>query len=190
MTSMLVSLQAENIVAAVPPEVTELLPWTPPKFAPVIVIGVPVAPEGWLKVLMVGGMVTVKFTPLLGRAPTVTTTLPVFAPVGTVTAILVALQLANVVAAVPPKVTELPVGLERKFVPLMVICAPTAPEFGLSEVIFGATVKETPLLGTLEIVTTTLPVMAAAGTATTTLVSLQLVAAPANTPPKVTVQVS
>jgi hypothetical protein len=78
---------------------------------------------------MFGGVTTVKLTPLLERAPTVTTTFPLLAPAGTVTVMLVALQLANVVAAVPPKVTELPVWLDPKFVPVMVICVPTAPVF-------------------------------------------------------------
>ena len=137
--------------------------------------------------MMLGGMTMVKLTPLLERAPVLTTTLPVIAPAGTVTMMLVALQVAKLVAAVPPKVTELPVGLEPKFVPLMVICAPTAPEFGFSVVIFGATMKGTPLLGTLETVTTTLPVTAATGTFTVMEAVPQFAAIPAETPPKVTV---
>ena len=100
-----------------------------------------------------------KFTLLLAILPTVTITAPVFAPAGTVTAMPVALQLANVVAAVPPKVTEFPAGLAPKFVPVMVICEPTAPVGRLRVVMFGATVKGTPLLGRLETVTTTLPVL-------------------------------
>ena len=39
------------------------------------------------------GVVTVKLTPLLATPPTVTSTFPVVAPVGTVTTMLVALQL-------------------------------------------------------------------------------------------------
>ena len=39
---------------------------------------------------------TVKTTPLLATPPTVTTTLPVVAPVGTATTMLVALQLEGV----------------------------------------------------------------------------------------------
>ena len=55
---------------------------------------------------MVGdGKVTVKRIPLLGTPPTVTTTLPEFVA-GTITAILVALQLLTV-AMVPLKVTLL-----------------------------------------------------------------------------------
>ena len=52
------------------------------------------------------GTVTVNAEPLLATPPTVTTTLPVVAPVGTVVAMLVALQVV-IVAAVPLKVTVL-----------------------------------------------------------------------------------
>jgi len=57
-------------------------------------------------VLMLGGTTTVKLTPLLGKPPTVTTTLPDVAPAGTGTAMLVALQLVGD-AAVPLNVTVL-----------------------------------------------------------------------------------
>ncbi len=55
---------------------------------------------------MFGCVRTVKLTPLLDTPPTVTTTLPEEAPAGTVTAILVALQLVTV-AGKPLKVTSL-----------------------------------------------------------------------------------
>ena len=51
-------------------------------------------------------MVTVKFTPLLATPLTVTTTLPVVAPVGTGTVILVALHAVGV-PAVPLNMTVL-----------------------------------------------------------------------------------
>lgn len=58
-----------------------------------------------------GGGITVKFTPLLATPLRVTTTLPVAAPVGTGTVMLVSLQEVGVAAmAVPPRpknVTEL-----------------------------------------------------------------------------------
>ena len=75
-------------------------------------------------------VVTVKFTPLLARPPTVTTTLPVVAPAGTVTAMLVLLQVVAV-AAVPLKVTVLLPCVAPKFVPVIVTGVPTAPEVGL-----------------------------------------------------------
>src|SRR5262249_54146473 len=52
------------------------------------------------------GAVTVKLTPVLARPPTVTTTLPVVAPAGTGTTMLVADQLVGV-AVVPLNVTVL-----------------------------------------------------------------------------------
>ena len=59
------------------------------------------------------------------------------APEGTVTAMLVALQL--VAAAVTPlKVTVLAPCVAPKFVPLMVTAVPTAPVFGVRLVILGA----------------------------------------------------
>src|SRR5947209_16921947 len=70
----------------------------------------------------------------------------------------------------------------------MVTAAPTAPEVGDRLVMLGvgSTVKGTPLLGTPLTVTTTLPVLAAAGTLIVTLVALQVVARPALMPLNVT----
>src|SRR6202165_4772693 len=116
---------------------------------------------------------TVKFTPLLVRPPTVTTTFPVVAPFGTEVVMLVALQFV-VVAGVLLNVT---VPEAPKFVPVMVTCVPTGPEFGFKFVIAGETVKATPLLATPLTVTTTLPVVAPVGTEVTMLVALQLVVA-------------
>ena len=59
--------------------------------------------------------VTVKVTPVLATPLTVTTTLPVVAPLGW-PVMLVALQLVGV-AAMPLKVTVLPPWLAPKFVP-------------------------------------------------------------------------
>src|SRR6202007_3052585 len=124
------------------------------------------------------GTVTVKLTPLLAWPPTVTTTLPVVAPEGTVTPILVALQLVAV-AVVPLNVTVLVPWVAPKFAPLIVTAAPTAPVFGVKLVMLGAgtvTVKLTALLAWPPTVTTTLPVVAPEGTVTPMLVALQLVA--------------
>jgi hypothetical protein len=59
----------------------------------------------------------------------------------------------------------------------MVTEAPTAPVVIDKLVIAGVTVKLTPLLATLETVTTTFPVVAALGTVTVMLVAAQAVAA-------------
>jgi hypothetical protein len=174
-TPMPVALQLVG-VAAVPLKVTVLVPCVVPKFAPAIVTDVPTAPEFGVKLVMLGGTVTVKATLLLARPPTVTTTFPVVAPVGTGTAILVALQLVGV-ALVPLNVTVLVPCVVPKFAPAIVTDVPTVPEFGVKLVMPGGTrtVKFTPLLATPATVTTTLPVVAPVGTGTAILVALQLV---------------
>src|SRR5436853_5752742 len=109
-----------------------------------MVTAVPTGPVvGFRLVIPVAVVVPVKFTPLLASPPTVTTTLPVAAPVGTDVTILVALQLL-VVAAVPLNAT---VPAAPKFVPVMVTAVPTGPVVGFRLVIAGAvgvTVKLTP----------------------------------------------
>jgi len=78
------------------------------KFVPVTVMSVPIGAEVGVKLVMVGGGTMVKATPLLATPPTVTTTFPVVAPLGTGTTMLVpdVLQLVGV-ADVPLKVTVL-----------------------------------------------------------------------------------
>ena len=77
---------------------------------------------------MLGAVVfTVKFTPLLANPPTVTTTLPVVAPLGTGVIMVVAFQLVGD-AVVPLNVTVLLPWLVPKLVPVIVITVPTAPE--------------------------------------------------------------
>ncbi len=79
-----------------------------------------------------------------------------------------------------------------KFAPLTVTAVPTGPDVGLTLVILGGgvTVKGKPLLGVPPTVTTTLiEPKAIDGTGTSMLVALQLLAAPADVAPKVTVLV-
>jgi len=172
--TMLVALQLET-AAARPLNVTELVPCVTPKFVPAMVTEAPTAPEVGLRLVMPGVGSTVNVTPLLTTPPTVTTTLPVVAPVGTFATMLVALQLVGV-AAVPLNVIVLVPCVAPKFVPAMVTEVPTGPEVGLRLVIpgVGSTVKAMPLLATPAAVTTTLPVVAPAGTDTTMLEALQL----------------
>ena len=73
------------------------------------------------------GVATVKVTPLLATPPTVTTTFPVVAPLGTGTVMLVALQLVGV-PAVPLNVTELVPCVAPKFVPVRMTEVPTGPD--------------------------------------------------------------
>jgi hypothetical protein len=162
-------------VAATPLNVTVLVPCVAPKFVPLIVTEVPTAPEAGDSPLILGATVTVKVTPLLARPAAVTTTGPVVAAEGTVTPMLVAVQLLIFVAAAPLKVTVPCV--EPKLLPAMVTDVPTGPEVGESELIDGAgalTVKVTPLLATPPAVTTTGPVVAAEGTVAPILFAVQL----------------
>jgi len=166
-------------VAELPLNVTAPVPWLAPKFAPVMVTEVPTGPEVGLKLVMLGGGVTVKTTPLLATPATVTTTFPVVAPLGTTTEMVVPVK-PKIVAVVPLNVTVLFPG-GPKFVPVIKTEEPTGPDVGLRLVMLGGgiTVKTTPLLATPPTVTTTLPVVAPVGTGTTMLVALQLVGVPA-----------
>lgn len=182
--TMLVLLQLVG-VASVPLKVTVLVPCVDPKLEPLIVMGVPVSPEEGFKPLIEG--VTVKRTPLLALAPTATTTLPVLAPFGTGTTMLVGVQLVGV-PKIPLKATLLPCCGVPKVVPVIVTEVPTGPEVGDKLVMLGVTVKAMPLLAKPLTVTTTLPVVAPFGTGTMMPVSPQLVGV-AGVPLKVTVLV-
>src|SRR5205823_13565823 len=99
----------------------------------------------------------VKFKPLLPAPLTCTTTFPVVAPEGTVTAMLVAVQL-EALAVVPLNVTVLLPWVDPKLVPVIVTDAPTVPDVCERFVMLGEIVKLTPLLSTPLAWTTTLPV--------------------------------
>src|SRR5207253_7643660 len=115
----------------IPLNFTVLVPCVAPKFAPVIVTDVPTNPDVGFRLVMLGaGTVTVKLTPLLATPPTVTTTFPVVAPVGTGTTMLVALQLVGV-AAVPLNFTVLVPCVAPKFAPVIVTDVPRTPDVGL-----------------------------------------------------------
>jgi hypothetical protein len=86
---------------------------------------------------MVGGKTIVNGDPLLACPNTVTTMLPVVAPAGTATVMLVVLQALAAAAAIPLKVTVLDPCAVPKFVPVMVIDAPTAPAFWFRLVMVG-----------------------------------------------------
>lgn len=106
-TMIFVLLQLVGVAAMLSSlNITRLLPCVVPKLVPVIVTGVPTGPEVGDKLLMVGGPVTVKLTPLLAAPPTVTTTFPVLALAGTAATICVLFQLLGV-AAVPLNATVL-----------------------------------------------------------------------------------
>ncbi len=162
-------------VAVVPLNVTVPLPCEEPKFDPVMVTAAPTAPAVIDKLVMLGAGTTVKFTPLLATPLAFTTTFPVVAPVGTVTPMLVALQLVTA-AVVPLNVTDPVPCAVPKFDPVIVTAAPTAPEVVERLVMLGAgtTVKLDPLLATPLAFTTTFPVVAPLGTVVVILVALQV----------------
>jgi hypothetical protein len=145
-----VAVQLPIEVAVVPLNFTVLVPCVVPKFVPVIVTGAPTAPDVGDKLVMLGAATTVNEEPLLATPLTVTTTLPVVAPVGTVATIDVAPQLVIVVAVVPLNFTVLVPWVVPKFVPVIVTDAPTAPDVGDRLVMLGvgSTVNATPLLST------------------------------------------
>jgi hypothetical protein len=97
-----------------------------------MVTEVPVGAEAGDKPVMFG--VTVKGTPALDTPPTVTTTLPLVAALGTVTTMEPALQLVTV-AVVPLKVT---VPVVPKLAPEIVTEVLTVPELGDKPVMLGA----------------------------------------------------
>lgn len=119
----------------------------------------------------------VNVTPLLLTPPTVTTTGPEVADLGTATVMLEFDHPAGV-AATPLNVTLLVPCDAPKLVPEIVTVVPVRPLCGDSAVIVGTlveTVNAAPLLATPPTVTTTFPVVAPAGTGTTMLVSDQVV---------------
>ena len=124
---------------------------------------------------MISGIIA-KFAPLLETPDTVTTTLPLTAPLGTGTTMLFALQLDGV-AVTAPNVTVLVPGEEPKFAPVIVTGVPTTPANGDRPAIPGPdpTTKRALLLTIPSLVTVTNPVVAPAGTGTTMLVAFQLV---------------
>ena len=173
---MVVAFQLEG-AAAVPLNVTVLVPCVPPKFVPVIVTDVPTAAEVGLRLLMVAVACvccTVNAIPLLVMPPTFTTTLPLVAPAGTGATILVEFQPLGV-PAMPLNITVLVPCVLPKFVPAIVTGVPTVTELGLKLEIPGGcgTVNATPLLATPPTVTTTFPLVAPAGTATAMPIAFQ-----------------
>jgi hypothetical protein len=162
------------VLAGTPLNLTELVPFVAPKFVPEMVTGVPGSPLFGDSPEIVGVGSTVNALLLLLTVPTRTTTLPVVAPAGTGTVILVLDQFVGV-ALVPLNVTVLPNCAGPKLVPLTVMLCPTPPEFGDKLEIFGApsTVKLIALLVTPLTVTVTLPVAAPTGTGAVILVAVQ-----------------
>jgi hypothetical protein len=135
-TVTLIDVAAQLVIdAATPLKVT--VPWVDVNPVPVIVTAAPTAPEVTDRLVISGAATTVKVFLLLAVPLTVTTMLPVVAPVGTVVTIDVALQLVTV-AVVPLNVTVLVLWVEPNPVPVIVTVAPTAPLVGERLVMLGA----------------------------------------------------
>jgi hypothetical protein len=126
--------QIATVVAVVPLNFTVPVPCDGPKFDPAITIDDPTAPVLGVSDEMLGAAVTVKLFPLLDVPDTVTTTLPLVAPTGTVAVMLDAPQIV-VVAVVPLNLT---VPVDPKFDPAITMDDPTAPVLGVSDVMVGA----------------------------------------------------
>jgi hypothetical protein len=137
---MLLAPQLVIVVALVPLNFTLPFPWLGPKLDPAITIDDPTAPVFGVNEVMLGAAVTVNVTPLLAEPETVTTTLPVVAPVGTVAVMLDAPQLV-VVPVVPLNLTVLDPLVDPKLDPAITIDDPTAPVFGVSDVMWGAAAR-------------------------------------------------
>jgi hypothetical protein len=114
-----------------------LAPFVAPKFVPVTVTDAPTGPLAGERVVMMGVGNTVNATPALATPPTVTTTLPVPAPAGTVATMLVADQLVAD-AAMPLNVTVLVPWVAPKLAPVIVTAVVTAPLVGESDVMLGS----------------------------------------------------
>jgi hypothetical protein len=116
-------------VAVVPLNLTVPDPWLAPKFEPEIVTEAPMASDVGEILVMLGAGTTVKVTPLLAVPLTVTTTLPVVAPEGTVATMVLFPQLVTL-AVTPLNFTVLlPCELPNPE-PLIVTEAPIAADVG------------------------------------------------------------
>jgi len=133
---MLVALQLVG-AAAVPLNATVLAPCVEPKPVPVIVTVAPTGPEVGLRLVMAG--VRVKGEPRLATPATVTTMLPVVAPLGTGAMTRLWFQLEGVIAT-PLRVTVLEPWDVPKPPPLIVTLVPMGPDVGVRLRMLGVTV--------------------------------------------------
>ena len=162
---ILVAELTEKVVAATPPNFTEV---APVKAVPLIVTTVPTGPLVGVNEVIDGAVVTVKADALVAVPPGVVTVIfPVTAPLGTLAVTRVPAPFTeNVVAATPPNFTEV---APPKFVPLIVTEVPTGPLVGVKDEIVGVgapvTVKSVVLVAVAPpLVTLIFPVVAPVGT--------------------------
>jgi hypothetical protein len=147
-TTMLVSLQLVG-VARTPLNLTVLVPelkvtWVARKFEPAIVTESLRWPVAGVRLVSVGGGITVNAAVLLFAPPTTTFTVPApgVRPTGTVAVMLVSLHVLTLAVTVAPAVnfTEefVPCALP-KFVPAITTLAFAGADVGVTEVICGGT---------------------------------------------------
>jgi hypothetical protein len=136
----------------------------PVKFVPLMVTLVPTGPLVGVKLVIVGGLMTVKLLALLAVPPAVATLIgPLEAPAGTVAVMAIA-EFTAKLALVPLNSTAVAV---VKFVPLIVTLVPTGPLVGVKLEMVGGlmTVKLLALLAVPPAVVTLIgPLEAPAGT--------------------------
>ena len=131
-----------NDCAATPPKVTAMALL---KLVPEIVTVIPVDAVVGVNEVIAGVAINVK--PVLVAVPpgVVTLILPE-APVPTTAVTVVVFTTENEVAAVPPKLAAV---VPVKFVPVIVIIVPAAPDIGVNDVILGAGININPVNDTV-----------------------------------------
>ena len=124
-------------VAGIPLNTTVLFAGTALKLVPVIVTAVPDGPYAGVKLVIVGGVVTVKLLALVAVCdPTLIVIGPVLAPGGTL-AVSCVIDAAVTVAVMPLNFTVLLAAIGLKNVPLRVTGVPMGPDDGEKSVIEG-----------------------------------------------------
>ncbi len=134
-TDVVILVDVEAVTTATTPlNLTIFSAGTLLKFVPVMVTGTPTPPLVGEKLLIEGVPKTVKFVALVTITPLNDTVIcPVPAPRGTLVVILVELK-EETIAGVPLNST---IGVEMKFVPVMVTVAPTPASVGAKPVMVG-----------------------------------------------------
>jgi hypothetical protein len=166
-----------NEVAVVVLNFTEVVVKPVPlKFVPVILTDVPTGPKAGVNEVIVGAATTTKSVVLVAVPMVfVTLILPVVAPVGTIAVIDVAEFSVKEVAVVLLNLTAV---VHPKFVPVMATLVPMGPTVGVKEVMVGAAAVPTTKTEALAVSapgvwTVIFPVVAPAGTAAVTVVSVR-----------------
>lgn len=163
-----------------------------PKLLPVITKPIVAGPSVRDRLVIMG--VAVNGTPLLCMPFTVTITLPVITPAGTMATMVVGFQVGKLVPVIPPNVTVLLPFVDPKLTPVIVTELPAPPPGAERLEIPGPgfeaepTTKSAPLLDNPFTVKTTNPVVAPEGTGTLMEPVVQFVGTAA-TPLNVTVLV-